>query len=292
MPEAGLETILEILRGARQRIWIKMFKLTSPEVVEALIAAHRRGVEVKIMLNPSRSDGSRANDEAWLQLARAGISLQWTSPEFYVTHEKSMVVDSRAYICTFNLAERYFKKTRGYALVTTVSEEVAEVCQAFECDWQRRPFRPARLIWSQPVGGNSRFAMTALIEQALLSIDIQTPKLVDEQIRKALVAAARRGVRVRFLSSGLKGISDYDISENTLALESLRLAGACVGEVVKPRQHAKLMLVDGRVALLGSLNLDRSCFDLRRELAVRVREPKVLEQLALTFEKDWQAGLS
>jgi cardiolipin synthase len=290
MPEAGLQSILDILDTARQRIWIKTFKLTSPAVWEALVRARKRGLDVRVMLNPSRSDGTRANDEAWHFLSHAGIHLQWTSPDFYVTHEKSMVVDQSALICTFNLADKYFKKSRGYALHTLRVEEVAEVAEAFECDWQRRPFRPAQLIWSQPKGGNSRIALQSLVERAQFQLDIQTPKLVDEQTRQLLLAACRRGVRLRFLSSGIRGISDYDILENTAALESLRQAGAQVREVSKPRQHAKLMMADGQLAILGSFNLDRSCFDLRRELAVRVRERSVLEQLSSSFEKDWQAG--
>ena len=146
MPEAGIESILEVIGSAHRRIYIKMFKLTSERIQQALVAAQGRGVEVKVMLNPSRSDGSRANDEAAAVLRQGGVAIEWTNPSFYVTHEKSMVVDDLAFICTFNFADKYFKKTRGYAVVSRNTEEVAEVVEGFQADWERRPFRPRRLV--------------------------------------------------------------------------------------------------------------------------------------------------
>ena len=39
----------------------------------------------------------------------AGIAVQWSNPKFYVTHEKSIVVDEKAaLVATFNLMEKYF----------------------------------------------------------------------------------------------------------------------------------------------------------------------------------------
>lgn len=48
------------------------------------------------MLNAARSGGDRANDDTYATFRAAGIDVQWASPKFYVTHEKSIVVDNRA----------------------------------------------------------------------------------------------------------------------------------------------------------------------------------------------------
>ena len=48
------------------------------------------------MLNAARSGGDRANDETYEQFLSAGIAVQWSNPKFYVTHEKSIVVDEKA----------------------------------------------------------------------------------------------------------------------------------------------------------------------------------------------------
>jgi phosphatidylserine/phosphatidylglycerophosphate/cardiolipin synthase-like enzyme len=287
MPEAGLGTILEVLSSARQKIRVKMFKLTSEPILQALIAAGRRGVDVKVLLNPSRSDGSRANDEAFEILRQGGVAVEWTHPAFYVTHEKSMIVDQLAFICTFNFADKYFKKTRGYAIVSRNPEEVSEVLAGFEADWHRREFIPNRLVWSQAAQGNSRQRLNELLDGARSEICIENPKLVDAGTVDRLLNALARGVKVRFLSSGLKGLSDWDIVENSASLRCLMDHGAEVREIKSPKMHAKLLLIDGRRALVGSQNLDKSCFELRRELGVVVEHPLPMAHLTKTFEADW-----
>jgi len=291
MPEAGIESILEVIAGARQRIYVKMFKLTSERIQQALVSAQKRGVDVKVMLNPSRSDGSRANDEAAEALRQGGVAVEWTNPSFYVTHEKSMVADDLAFICTFNFADKYFKKTRGYAVVSRNVEEVAEVVEGFEADWERRSFTPRRLVWSQAQEGNSRQRLHRLLDSAQSEILIENPKLVDQQIVERLLAALSRGVRVCFLSSGLKGLSDWDIAENSLNLRQLLAHGAEVREIKKPAMHAKLVLVDRQHALVGSMNLDRSCFELRRELGVMVSHPQPVSDLLQNFQVDWSRSV-
>jgi phosphatidylserine/phosphatidylglycerophosphate/cardiolipin synthase-like enzyme len=54
--------------------------------------------------------------------------------------------------------------------------------------------------------------------------------------------------------------------------------------------HANLLRADGDSALLGSMNLDRSAFDLRRELGVVVESPHIVERLAELFHHDWHKG--
>ncbi|MBN9417158.1 MAG: cardiolipin synthase [Candidatus Eremiobacteraeota bacterium] len=290
MPQAGIDSILDVIGGARQRVFVKMFKLTSERIQQALVAAAQRGVDVRVMLNPSRSDGSRANDEAAEVLRQGGVRVEWTNPSFYVTHEKSMVADELAFICTFNFADKYFKKTRGYAVVCRNQEEVAEVVEGFEADWERRPFTPRRLVWSQAAEGNSRRRLHNLIEGARQEILIENPKLVDQQITECLLTALKRGVRVCFLSSGLKGLSEWDVAENSANLRQLLAHGAQVREIKKPAMHAKLVLIDRKQALVGSMNLDRSCFELRRELGVVVSHPVPLADLLDTFQADWAAS--
>ena len=56
------------------------------------------------------------------------------------------------------------------------------------------------------------------------------------------------------------------------------------------RVHAKLLVVDGREALVGSMNIDRSAFDLRRELGVIIDEPDIVDRLRQVFKSDWKTS--
>jgi phosphatidylserine/phosphatidylglycerophosphate/cardiolipin synthase-like enzyme len=109
----------------------------------ALVRAHQRHVDVRIMLNPHRSSGDRANDESFKALRHAGLKVEWSNPAFAVTHEKSLVIDdTMALISTFNYATKYFTETRDYGIVTTQPQQVAEVIAGFEADWHRKDVRP------------------------------------------------------------------------------------------------------------------------------------------------------
>jgi len=53
------------------------------------------------------------------------------------------------------------------------------------------------------------------------------------------------------------------------------------------RLHGKLLISDHKLALVGSMNIDRSAFDLRRELGTFIEDPKIVARLQHVFDHDW-----
>lgn len=287
-PHDGVTPVAALIDGARSTIVVKMFALTAPVLLDALVGAQARGVRVRVMLNPARSSGSRANDEAEKRLREAGVSVAWSNPRFAVTHEKSMVVDGRiALIATFNFSDKYFQTTRDYGLVVEDPDAVREILSGFEADWRRQEFDPppgSALLWSS---ANAREGMAALIDSAHHSLWVQHPKFSDVAILDRLLAAQDRGVHLRVLCGGKHGISPSDMLDTFGALRILQRSGAKVRKQHELRLHAKLLIADGTRALVGSMNIDRSAFDLRRELGAIVTDPQALVVLRGSFETDW-----
>jgi cardiolipin synthase len=287
-PDDGVDPVLGLIADATTSLRVKQFTLSEPRLVQAIIDAHRRGVTVRVMLNPHRSSGDRPNDPIFEQLQKTGMAIQWTSPDFVVTHEKSIVVDDgRALIATFNLVLKYFTETRDYGVITSDPAQVAQVAAGFDADWQRVAFRPdpeAGLLWSVT---NARPLMAQFIDRARHSLDIQHPKFVDATIVERLVAAQERGVHVRVLCGGRHGLSDYDILDTFASLRILHRAGIRVHRQKHLKLHAKLILADGKQALLGSMNIDRSAFDLRRELGIRFDDEPIIARLSQIFAHEW-----
>ncbi|HYB41926.1 MAG TPA: phospholipase D-like domain-containing protein [Candidatus Methylomirabilis sp.] len=287
-PEDTVLPVLDLVTMATRSISIKQFTLDEPRLVRGLLNAHRRGVAVRVMLNPHRSSGDRANDATFAAFKRARVNVQWTNPAFVVTHEKSLVVDgTRALIATFNFAEKYFSETRDYGIVTTDRREVAQVAAGFEADWKRVRFSPderARLLWST---GNSRRIMAKFIDEARKSLWVQHPKFVDATVLARLVEAHTRGVHVKILCGGKHGISDTDIPDTFSSLRILHRVGVKVHRQKHPKLHAKLLVADDRRALVGSMNIDRSAFDLRRELGIVVADRDIVKRLIDVFDRDW-----
>jgi phosphatidylserine/phosphatidylglycerophosphate/cardiolipin synthase-like enzyme len=287
-PDEGVAPVLALLDRARRSLRIKQFTLTDPDVVAAIIRAHDRGVAVRVMLNPHRSAGDRANDETYAALKRARVTVEWTNPAFAVTHEKSIIVDdATALIATFNLCTKYFTETRDYGIVTTCPHEVAEIIAGFEADWKRESFAPPEesdLLWSAT---NSRHRMAWFIDAATHELLIQHPKFVDATIVERIAAARHRGVKVDLLCGGKHGISDWDVLDTFASLRLLERSGVKIRRQKHLKLHAKLLIIDDKRALVGSMNIDRSAFDLRRELGVVTEEGPVVKRLRKVFDHDW-----
>jgi len=287
-PDDGTAPVIEFINRARSSLFIKQFTFTEPAIQQAVIDRHKAGVAVRVMLNAQRSSGTRANDETFELFKAAGVPVQWSSPHFVVTHEKSIVVDEKiALIATFNLCEKYFTLTRDYGVIVEMPAKVAQIVEGFNADWDHREWLPAEdtgLLWSN---NNSRLLMSEFIDRAEKTLEIQHPKFVDATVTERIAAAAQRGVHVRVLCGGKHGISEWDILDTFSSLRLLHYLGVRVHKQKNLRLHAKLIIVDGEHALVGSMNIDRSAFDLRRELGTTITDPAIIEQLSAVFEDDW-----
>src|SRR5690242_13100947 len=229
-PDDGLNPVREFINSAQNSLLIKQFTFTEPSLIAAVIDRKNAGVDVRVMLDAQRSGGVRANDQTHQQFQAAGVNVQWTNPKFYVTHEKSIVVDGRAaLVATFNLCEKYFTLTRDYGVVTTAPQHVAQIVDAFDADWEHRddwhPVVFEGLLWSN---SNSRYHMAQFIDSAQHRLDVQHPKYVDAVILDHIAAAAGRGVKVRVLCGGKHGISEWDILDTFASLRTLRRFGVKV----------------------------------------------------------------
>jgi cardiolipin synthase len=287
MPQAGAASVIALIDAARVLLKIKMFTFDSPALLQAVLDAHRRGVAVQVMLNPRRSSGTQPNDSTMERLQQAGVSAQWTSPAFAVTHEKSMIADRHLLLATFNFVDKYLTETRDYGVLIDNAAVLGQAEACFDADWRREPY-------TLPAGSplalsnwNAREVTAAFIDGARDTLRVQHPKYSDMAILDRLLAAQARGVRVQVLCGGRHGISPSDRVDTYSALRALGRAGVHIRRQHGLRLHAKLLLADGERGMLGSMNIDRSAYDLRRELGVVLTDQNVLHRLRQQFHQDW-----
>ena len=122
------------------------------------------------------------------------------------------------------------------------------------------------------------------IRGAQQSVDLITPYFYPGRaFRRALLSAARRGVRVRLL---LQGKVDYRIAAmaaHALYAELLS-RGIEIYEYTQAFLHAKVAVVDGRWATVGSSNIDPLSLLLNLESNVVVEDEAVAGEVAAAFE--------
>lgn len=290
VPDDGIEPFQKAIQSATTTLDIKMFQFTEPRLLQEVVAAHRRGVKVRIMLNPSRFTGEHDNDEAFVFFKKEGVPVQETNPKFPITHEKSMVIDRRkAFIMSLNWAPKYFGETRDYALVTTCPTEVMEVAECFESDWKRADFiqpSSSSLIWSV---GSSRDEVIRFIRSAEKTLYVQHEKYVDTPVIEALVEArAKRHVKVHAMALAIHSLRDFYRTEGIAGLRLLEDLGIHIHKLHGLHLHAKLIIADEERALLSSFNFYPKCFNERRELGIRFEDPSLVKRLVKIFQIDWE----
>jgi cardiolipin synthase A/B len=289
MPDDSAKPILDAINGATKSLRVKMFLFSEPSILKAVIEAQRRGVKVRVMLNPARRDGESENKETHKTLAAAGVEVLDSNPEYDVTHEKSMVVDdTTAFVQSLNWDPKNLTETRDYAIVTSHAHEVAEVIECFEADWHRKPFKGnehSHLIWCC---GNGRERIAQFIDEAKDSIFLQNERYQDAIIIERLVRAARRGVKVHVMTRPPHKLKKEKLVEAVGGMRMMKDVGIKIHELKHLKLHAKMLLADHARAIVGSINLAPGSFDSRRELAIEVDDEHIIKRLSKIAQHDWE----
>ncbi len=291
LPDDTAKPIVDAIDSARASLRIKMFVFSDPTLLDAVVRARRRGVGVRIMLNPARRSGEAENVDTRKTLVDAGVDVIDSNPAFDLTHEKSMIVDdSVGFVKSLNWETRNLTASRDYAVVTRVAEEVDEMIAGFEADWHRKPFKPrdgSSLIWCRD---NGRERIARFIDATKHSLWLQNERYQDTVIIERLVRAARRGVNVHVLARAPHTLKKDKLLEGVGGLRIIHDVGAKVHRPKGLRLHAKMLLADSERAIVGSINLSPGSFDSRRELAIETDDPRVVHRLHDVVRDDWQSS--
>jgi phosphatidylserine/phosphatidylglycerophosphate/cardiolipin synthase-like enzyme len=282
-PGPGDHPFLRAVQGARSSVEVVMYELSDPTLEQALANARKRGVNVRVLLSGGYyGEGSSFNKAAYRKLRETGVAVRWSPSRFALTHQKTLVVDDRmAYIMTLNLVTKDYPTSRDFAVADTDKPDLSAIEKTFDADWNNRYLKPPHgvdLVWSP-----GAFAPElSLINSARHTIDIYNEEMDDSDITDALQAAARRGVDVKVVMT--------DSSDWNSAFNSLIRAGAHVRTYAPDASlyiHAKMILVDGRRAFLGSQNFSPTSLDFNRELGIILSSGTIIHSLQSTFGHDY-----
>src|SRR5712671_1199611 len=241
LPDDSARPILAAIEGASRTLRVKMFVFSDPGLLHAVIAARRRGVAVRVMLNPARRSGEHDNDATRKALERADIDVKDANPAFDLTHEKSMVVDDEtAFVKSLNWATRNLTETRDYAVVTARRHDVAEIIECFEADWHRHVFAPhhkSHLVWCP---GPGRDRICQFIDSARHRLFVQNERFQDMLIIERLIRATRRGVKVHVMARPPHTLKRDKLAEGVGGLRIMNDVGIKVHELKDLKLHGKM----------------------------------------------------
>jgi cardiolipin synthase len=315
---------LEAMRQAHHSINIEAYIFhkgrVTDQVLKALEERARAGVRVNLVIDAL---GSLATQKRYFkELEKAGGQVQWYHPlrlhNWFVannrTHREITIVDgTTAFVGGAGYADWWQFAVKGKpswrdTMVKAQGQAVRGLQGAFLENWVESSgeildgpdYFPALgkgpgektglIVSSTPSSGGStraRVLFQTLIAAAQKSIDITTPYfLPDEGMRKELVRARRRGVKVRIIVPGKHDDHALTRSSGRSAYGDLLEAGAEVHEYEKSMIHAKVTIVDGIWSVIGSTNMDNRSFGINDEINLAAFDAQTADRLTHDFEED------
>ena len=94
LPDDSAKPLVDAINGAKRTLQIRMFLFTDPTMLQTVLAAKQRGVNVRV---DAESGASRRHERQRARRATRWsppkIEVRDSNPEFALTHQKSMVID-------------------------------------------------------------------------------------------------------------------------------------------------------------------------------------------------------
>jgi phosphatidylserine/phosphatidylglycerophosphate/cardiolipin synthase-like enzyme len=268
--------IVRAIDKAERCINLTVFRMDDPIIQRALVEAHARRVRIRVLISSSARGWEERNQKLLKEARKVGIATKEPSGDKKKAryHYKVMTIDeSVALVFTFNPTRENLHYTRDFGIEVHNTQVASEIDRLFAADWDNSSFTPnedSPLLISP---FNSRKKMNDILEGAEKSIHIADAKVEDPAIVQLLVNKARSGVEVRILGS--QHCAPLPSSLDSRAIPRFKL-------------HAKCTIVDGKRAVIGSMNLRTESFDKRREVSIVVDDPDVLKRLNAVFTSDWE----
>jgi cardiolipin synthase A/B len=287
-PAAGFSPVYDLINGAKTSIDLTMYELEDTTAEKDLVAAEKRGVDVRVILDQREE---YYNSAAYNYLKNNGVHVVYSWSKYYYTHEKSMVIDgTTAMIMSANLTSEYYSTSRDFLVTDTNAEDVAAIVKVFNADYAHESVTPgvgADLVWSPT---DSQTKLLALINGATSTLRLYANEMDDTAIENALISAAKRGVSVEVCGENEDG--EYDSAYTTLTN-----AGVHITYYSNPDGfyiHGKAILADygksDAKVFIGSENFSNTSLNENRELGLIISNQTIMSSLNTTFASDFKNG--
>jgi len=288
------------------------------EFADALSERARAGVPVHVVID---AVGSNSMDENLLKaMQRAGVQLHLYRPLHWYnlarinnrTHRKLLVVDGRiGFTGGVGVADQWLGNAQDPkhwrdAHFRVQGPAVLQMQAVFNDNWLQATgkvlhgptyFPPtvsagsarAQTFSSSPSSGSDSMRLMYLmaISSATREIDIAASYFVPDHLTRAtMIAALRRGVRIRIVLPGEHMDAELVRHASRAHWGPLLREGAEIYEYQPTMFHTKVMTVDGIMTTVGSTNFDARSFGLNDEANLNVYDTSFAARMQAVFEED------
>jgi len=322
--EEKFPEVLEALRSAKDHIHIEYYIYEQDEIGEQieniLIEKAKEGVKVRFIYDDFGSPKIKKKTEQ--KMRDAGIEIYpFQKVLFYLlanrlnyrNHRKIIVIDGKtAFTGGINVSDKYINNKPGKLFwrdthLRIDGPGVFYLQYLFLTDWNfcsgktlvpEEPQFPVpstkkddRFLQVAASGPDSAqpsvlFSLLQSIYLAKKEILISTPYFIPgDSILEALRISALSGISVKLL---VPGVCDSKLvnAASKSHYEDLLCAGVDIYMYQKGFIHAKTLVADGNLSIIGTANMDYRSFELNFEVNVLVYDREFAEKLRDVFFKD------
>ncbi len=311
---------LAAIEAASDHIWAEYYIVHGDEAgqrfLAALAARSRAGVDVRLLVDAVGSMDIDRDGVASLRAAGGHVEVfhpvnplrrRWAV--HLRNHRKILVTDGTMAFCGgMNIGDNYARRRRRKpppfrdTMLRIEGPAALDLARVFAEDWcfmrgetlrlcetTGRPGQTAVAVL--PSGPDQAHNATALAWFSAVSLSLErcwltTPYFVpDAAMLRALSTAARRGVDVRVVLPKNADFWLMDLVNRSYYLPLLE-CGARVFEYAPAMLHAKTLVIDGHLALVGSANVDMRSFDLNFEVGALVADQAFAATVEAAIEAD------
>ncbi len=320
--ERAFTDLLEAIRAAREHVHLEFFIVRSDETAERLLGLlaekAKAGVQVRFLFDAMGSLGlKRRLVRPLLEAGGKACAFLPVNPFRSLiqvnlrNHRKIVVIDGRVgFTGGMNVGDEYLGKSArfGYWRDTFLRLEgpaVAGLQRVFSEDWNfagGEALNGAAYFPAVPAAGDTTVQVAesgpdqdtnsireiyfAAILAARERLWIASPYFVpDSGMLDALRLARYRGVDVRLLCIARP---DHFLSfyASRYYWSDLLAAGAHVYQYTRGMMHSKIVMVDGKWAMVGSANMDNRSLRLNFEVGCALHSPEQVAELEARFQAD------
>lgn len=315
-------------KSVHVEFYIMSHDLVTAPFFDALERAVHRGLEVRVLYDHLASARIRGYRHLIRVLDHIGVEhkamLPWQPwrgvyqrPDLR-NHRKLLILDSQiAFTGSQNIIEPGYRnnthRKRGLTwldLMVKTEGPLADSLEAlFVSDWYQETGEllhtpvPAKTtaerssLWAQVVpsgpafeGENNLRLFNSLVYGATSTLVLSSPYFVpDESMRYAITTAAERGVEVHLMVSEIADQPMVFYAQRSY-YEELLAAGVHIWLYRAPTiLHAKFIIVDDAISVIGSSNVDMRSFSLNLEVSVLIASTEVARTLQ-GFADDYRAN--
>lgn len=322
--EEKFPELLNALEGAQHHIHLEYYIYEQDEIgtaiIELLIRKAKSGVQVKMIYDDFGSPSIKNKTEK--RMREAGVEIfPFHKIHFYLlanrinyrNHRKIVVIDGQTgFVGGINVSEKYINNKKGILFwrdthLRIDGPGVYYLQFLFLSDWNfccSGPIDPENIYFPEKIKskGDSLVQIVAsgpdssqpLVLYSILQaiylakeeILITTPYFIPgDNIMDALRIAASSGLVVKLLVPG-KSDSRFVNAASKANYYELLQAGVEIYLYQKGFVHAKTLVIDGKIAMIGTANMDYRSFELNFEVNAIVYDKAFSANMRKVFSDD------